>query len=215
MARISLICGVGINDADYTVKILESYCEDGKQKSKLVWICPFYVKWKSMIERCHSTKVQERYPTYIGCSVCEEWLKFSNFKAWMETQEWEGKQLDKDLLFPGNKVYSPETCVLTDSRVNAFLLESNASRGQYMIGVCYNKRDSKFLACCRDGKGRPKYLGYFNNELEAHKAWLSFKLKLAHQLASEQTDPRIAKALIDRYENYVTIGMYKEGDREQ
>lgn len=36
----------------------------------------------------------------------------------------------------------------------------------------------------------------------AHKAWLQYKLEQARILATKQTDVRVAKALIDRYENY-------------
>ena len=200
-----LVCGVGIMDVDYRVQeFITLGCENGKRKQKLIWVCPFYEKWKSMLRRCYSEKYQEKQPTYKGCSVCQEWLTFSNFKAWMEGQDWEGKHLDKDILLSGNKVYNPQTCVFVDAKVNTFLTECNASRGQYMIGVYWSRDCSKFRAVCWDGSGKHKHLGYFSTELEAHKAWLAFKLKLAYKLASEQSDPRIAKALIERYTNYET-----------
>lgn len=202
MKRNKLVYGVGIMDADYVVKKFERWYENGKRKHKQIWICPFYEKWKDMLKRCYSEKYQERCPTYKGCSVCQEWLTFSNFRAWMEQQDYEGKQLDKDILFPGNKVYSPETCVFVDQWVNLFLTERQNDRGEYMIGVHWRKDLSKFRANCNDGSGKNKHLGYFTNEVDAHKAWLDCKLKLAYQLASEQTDPRTAKALIERYENY-------------
>jgi len=197
-----LVCGVGINDADYPIDIRDVWYECGKKKQKVLWVCPFYARWKSMLKRCYSEKVQEKYPTYKGCSVCEQWLTFSNFKAWMEKQDWEGKDLDKDILFKGDRVYSAETCVFVDQRVNLFLTDCASSRGEYIIGVCWDRSKNKFKAACRDGSGIQKHLGYFDTESEAHKAWLDFKLKLAHKLASEQTDPRIAKALIERYKNY-------------
>ena len=107
-----LVCGVGINDADYAVQKLETVgYADGKRKQRLVWVCPYYQTWIDMLKRCYSDKLQERQPTYKGCSVSEEWLTFSAFKVWMEKQDFERKQLDKDLLFEGNKVYSAETCV--------------------------------------------------------------------------------------------------------
>lgn len=198
-----LVCGVGIMDADYRVeeKITIGY-ENGKRKQKRLWICPFYRKWRNMLVRCYYEKELQKHPTYKGCSVCQEWLTFSNFKAWMEKQDWEGKSLDKDILYPGNKVYSPETCIFVDQKINSFLVESDAVRGEYMIGVYWHKRDEKFLSRCSDGNGKQRQLGSFDTELDAHNAWLEFKLKLAKQLASEQTDPRIAKALVERYENY-------------
>lgn len=193
-----LVCGIGINNANYAVCKYEY--QDGKRKQ--VWVCPIYRTWKHMLQRCYSAKTQEKQPTYKGCSVCEEWLTFSNFKTWMEGQDWMGKELDKDLLFPGNKIYSPDTCVFLDRRINGFLAESNANRGQYMIGVCWHIRYNKFVAQCKDGSGKQKHLGFFNTQLEAHKAWLVYKLERAYELATEQDDPRVAKALIDRYQEY-------------
>ena len=92
-----LVCGVGINDADYAVVEWETIgYVNGKQNQKRVWECPYYKVWGSMLKRCYSDKYQERYQTYKGCTVSEEWLTFSNFKNWMEKQDWEGKHLDKE-----------------------------------------------------------------------------------------------------------------------
>jgi len=198
-----LVYGVGRNDADYRVQeYITLGCENGKQLKKLVWICPFYVKWKDMLKRCYCKKYQERQPTYKLCSVCKEWLTFSNFKKWMEQQYWQGRQLDKDVLFPGSKIYSPDTCVFVDQRVNKFLTERQNDRGQYMIGASWDKQSGRFKADCSNLSGTKKPRCFFDTELEAHKAWLECKLKIAYLLASEQTDPRVAEALIERYENY-------------
>ena len=201
---MKLVCGVGINDADYVVEKKETIgYVGGKRKQRLIWICPYYKAWKSMLVRCYSTKYQDRQPTYKGCSVSEEWLTFSKFRAWMENQDWEGKQLDKDLLFEENKIYSSETCVFVTPMVNSFTTDCGATRGEWMIGVCWHKGSSKFMAqCCNPFTKRSEHLGYFNCPQEAHKAWLKRKLELAHLLAAEQTDPRVAKALIERYTNY-------------
>ena len=199
-----LVFGVGINDADYVTQKFETIgYVNGKRKQKLIWKCPYYSVWKDMLKRCYSTKFQERNPTYIGCTVIEEWLIFSVFKSWMEEQEWEGNQLDKDLLFGGNKVYSAETCVFVTNMVNSFTIERGASRGIYPIGVCWKKCKSKFVSkCCSPFTKKQEHLGYFNCPNEAHQAWLKRKLELAHLLVAEQTDERVAKALIERYTNY-------------
>lgn len=201
MSKKKLMCDVGINDADYTVMIQEivGYV-DGKRKRKLIWACPFYMTWASLLKRCYSEKYQARWPTYIGCSVVEEWKTFSNFKYWMEKQDWQGKQLDKDLLHPGNKEYGPDACVFVSQMVNKFVIESDASRGEYPIGVCWHKGVNKFKAqCCNPFNGKQEHLGLFTCPNEAHKAWLKRKQELAILLAAEQTDERIAKALVDRY----------------
>lgn len=199
LKQFRIIHGVGINDADYNVNITKTI--NGRRR--LLWRCPFYVKWKSMLTRCYYERYRFKYPSYKDCFVCDEWLRFSVFKAWMETQDWEGKELDKDLLIPNNKVYSPETCLLISNRVNQFILENGARRGEYPIGVYLNKPSGKFLAQCYSiVTGRQQHLGYFDNPEEAHEAWRIFKLEQAKLLASEQSDKRVALALVNRYENY-------------
>lgn len=198
-----LVYGVGVNDADYVVQIKETVIKYArhKLKQKLIWVCPFYSKWIGMLERCYSEKYIAKRPTYQNCFVCEGWLTFSNFKAWMEQQDYEGKQLDKDLLVRGNKVYSPDTCLFVSAQVNSFIIDCTKSRGEYAIGVHWDKRHLKYSAQIQEN-GKRKHLGYFNTQEEAHQAWLKSKLKLAHELAAKQSDPRVAAALISRYENY-------------
>lgn len=195
-----LVFGVGINDADYTVKKFETIgYVGGKRKQKQVWICPYYQAWKDMLKRC-SEKWQEKHPTYRGCSVSTEWLTLSVFKNWMMAQDWEGLQLDKDILIEGNKLYSAKTCVFVTQAVNKFANDNEAKRGEWLVGVSWHKGMSKFRSNCQNPFTKKKeHLGYFANEQEAHGAWLKRKLELAHELASIQTDERVAKALIDRY----------------
>lgn len=201
--QIDLICGVGINDADYLVEIREELPRDvvtGKRKRKYIWQCPFYSKWKNMIWRCYSAK---QYPTYEECSVVTEWLTFSKFKSWMEQQDWEGNQLDKDILVKDNKTYGPNTCVFVSKRINTFMNDCRAAGNGLGIGVHFNKQAGKFQARCRSADGtKRKHLGYFDNPKEANLAWLTYKLEQAKILASEQKDIRVAKALVDHYSNW-------------
>lgn len=195
-----LVQGVGTNDADYTVAKFET---NGKRKQKQVWVCPFYRAWRDMLRRCYSEKLQESRPTYKGCTVSAEWLTFSNFKIWMETQNFEGMELDKDLLFEGNKVYSADTCVFVTQMVNKFATDCGAARGEWLIGVCWSKKSGKFQAHCSNPFTKKlEHLGRFTCEQEAHETWLKRKLELAHELAAIQSDPRVAKALVDRYSQY-------------
>ena len=197
------VCGVGINDADYVLFIYKEFPRtNGKQNRKLIWKCPFYSKWVSMLERCFSKSYQEKRPIYKGCSVCEEWLTFSNFKSWMEQQDWEGKQLDKDLLVYNNKVYSPETCVFIAHSINLFLLKSDKNRGVYPIGVSYctnpkmiNPLKHPYRAMISD-RGDTVDLGLYLTPEEAHKAWQKAKIKKAQDLAASQTDERIVQGLL-------------------
>ena len=196
--RNSLIHGVGVNDADYNV--YETAIVDGKRKN--IWTCPFYRTWMGMLRRCYYERCQSRQPTYKGCSVCEEWLTFSNFKAWMEEQDWQGKALDKDLLKEGNKVYCPEYCLFVDRKINNFVIARAVARGVYMIGVYWHKGANKFYSQCSNPfTGKQENLGLFLTELEAHLAWKKKKHEFACMLADSElvSDPRLAEALRTRY----------------
>lgn len=136
MARRGKTCGIGINDADYITDRKEVIANPLTGEEKVVHTrCIFFTTWRDMLYRCYSENLRYKYPTYKDCTVCEEWHLFSNFKAWMETQDWEGNNLDKDILYPGNKIYSPETCVFVSKLVNSFLVECNSKRGGSLIGA--------------------------------------------------------------------------------
>ena len=186
------VCGVGINDANYLV---HQY-----QGQKLIWICPFYKVWANMLERCYSKNIHQYRPSYTDCSVIEEWKLFSNFRFWMEQQDHIGKQLDKDILFPGNKIYGPYTCVFVTLRVNSFVTENKSNNSELPIGVSWYTPRGKFIAKCRNPfTGEQEYLGLFDDPNIAHSAWRLRKQELAVLLANEQNDKRIAIALINRY----------------
>ena len=201
-----LVCGVGVNDAEYVVMKNETIGYfDGKRKQKLVWSCPYYIRWKNMLTRCYSKKLQVNRPTYIGCTVHHDWLYLSNFIKWVDQQpnrDWIDCNLDKDFIVEGNKIYSPDTCVFINSRVNLFITDSSASRGNYLIGVCWNKGTNKFVAyCCDPFKVNRKYVGAFDTELEAHLAWKVRKHEYALQLADLQADERVAEVLRTKYKD--------------
>lgn len=193
-----LVMGVGINDLTYVTQSYENI--DGKQK--LVWICPFYSTWRSMLKRCYSSKYHKTHPTYTGCSVVEEWKSTSNFREWMSCQDWKGLQLDKDILTKGNNIYSPDTCVFVHGLVNAFLCNHIYGSGEFPIGVSLNKKSGSYVAQCRNPFTKKKEcLGYFNFPQEAHQAWKSRKRELSIELANSEyvTDERVAKSLINRF----------------
>lgn len=193
----SLVYGVGVNDSSYVVKTWDTFkIPDGSRKYKTKWSCPFYTRWKGMLERCYSAS---RKPSYADCRVCDEWLTFSCFKNWMEKQDWQGNELDKDILSVGNQLYSPETCLFVSPRVNTFITDRKRDRGDLPIGV--SRGNGRFRAfCSKDGV--VETLGTFDTPEIAHMAWLSRKIELAIGLAALQTDTRVAEALVLRYTNY-------------
>lgn len=179
------IYGVGINDADYITQPRLG----GKQVC-----CPFYRRWLDMLVRCYSKNKQKSCPTYKNCTVCEEWLTFSNFKSWMETQDWEGKVLDKDILVIGNKVYSPEKCLFISHRLNTLFLDSASIRGNYPIGVSYHKEIGMYEAHCKS-HNKLINLGKYNTASEASKAYIKFKMSIIEGFIEEEASSAIRDAL--------------------
>lgn len=191
-----LLHGVGLNDADYTVH----HHENVNGKSVRTWICPFYRTWQNMLSRCYAKNIKDTRPSYLGCSVCDEWLIFSNFRAWMIEQPWVGNELDKDHLVPGNKVYGPEFCVFISGALNSFLTSHLSRRGKWPIGVDWKERDQKFQASCANPfTGKRESLGYFSDPNAAHEAWRKRKHQHACAYSWLQDDNRVAKALRIRF----------------
>ena len=174
--------GVGVNDADYYV------FPSGGVK------CVFYSVWHDMLKRCYSDKFQNESPTYIGCSVCDEWLLFSNFKKWMEKKDFECKQLDKDLKIEGNKVYSPNTCMFVSGAINSLLNDNAGKRGIYPQGVTFRSCKGKYRASVTFG-GKPKHLGYYTTIKPAELAYLTAKHEIVLQAAKDETDKEVSAAL--------------------
>lgn len=176
-----LVCGVGINNANYKIRVNGSFC-------------PFYRAWSGMIKRCYSESSKKANPTYADCSVCEEWLTFSNFKNWMINQDWKGKHLDKDLLYYGNKIYSPDKCMFVEPLVNTILSTHKARKGKYPTGVNLHKASGLFQSRC-SFMGKRKSLGLYETPGQAEAAYLKEKRKSLIKLASKQDNKVIKESL--------------------
>ena len=155
------VFGVGTNDADYII----DRRIDGKRVA-----CPIYRAWKNMLKRCHSDKYQKDRPTYIGCSVCKEWLTFSNFRRWMLTQDWQGKQIDKDIKFKGNKIYSPETCMFVTNKENT--IEARAMHYVFISPLGEAVKIYNLSEFCRNnGLDQGNMCKVYSGKAKHHKGW--------------------------------------------
>ena len=178
------IFGVGINDSDYVTQSISG-------------TCPFYITWRGMIQRCFSAKWLNKYPSYRDTTVCDEWLTFSNFKAWMETQDWEGKSLDKDLLGDGN-LYSPETCYFISQKLNCFI-NGYSTRGSKGLPKGVYKSKKRFQAMCRNPFNERPYIGYYGCPTAANFAYIKKKQEYAKRFIRDEVDPIIKAALTERF----------------
>jgi hypothetical protein len=167
LSKRKTVHGFGINDADYIVR---------PRIGGVLTQCKTYSTWADMIERCYSKKFHSKNKTYIDCTVCSDWLIFSNFAKWHEENYVEGWHLDKDLKIKGNKQYSPDSCVFVPQSINNILVFCDSLRGDWPVGVSFSKYHNKFKAEVRM-MDKKKFLGYFDNPISASNCYIKAKNK--------------------------------------
>lgn len=159
-----------------------------------------YAVWANMIHRCYDPYRLNTYSTYMDCFVCDEWHNFQNFADWFYSKgigSVEGLFIDKDLKYPGNKIYSPDKCVFVSRDVNNFTTDRGALRGKYLIGVTRKPECKDFTARCHNPEtGERDVLGVFDSEIDAHIAWRRAKSNGAKYLASIQDRADVAEAIM-------------------
>jgi hypothetical protein len=130
-----------------------------------------YNMWRAMLVRCYDKTYHETKPTYKDTNVCEEWHNFQNFAKWYEknfnTETMQDWHLDKDIIYPNCKIYSPETCCFVPCEINSLFTKNDCKRNNY-IGVY--KSGDKFMS-----QLRKKYLGTFDTPEEAFQAYKTAK----------------------------------------
>ena len=184
------VCGVGILGAKYPSKV------NGR-------ITKEYTLWQSMLQRCYNSAYKNKHPTYEGCEVSDKFKSYEYFYEWYHSQigfDNQGWHLDKDLLVKGNKVYSESTCVFIPQEINSLLVKRAASRGEYLIGVSWNKTKKSFIARVNKNKGKRENLGYFKTEIEAFNAYKQAKESFIKEQANKwksQIDERAYEALMN------------------
>lgn len=90
---------------------------------------PHYNYWSGMLTRCYDEKFKDKYPTYKDCTCSDNFKQYTYFYEWCEQQKGFNTfdengnifELDKDLLFKDNKLYSEYTCVFLPKEVNALV----------------------------------------------------------------------------------------------
>jgi hypothetical protein len=164
-----------------------------------------YDVWHDMLRRCYDDKSILYNPTYGDCYVCDEWLNFQNFADWYELNYYdcdETLHLDKDILFKGNKIYSPETCVFVPARINSLFTKRQNDRGALPIGLSYYGSKNKIRVRCQDKECLNINIGVFDNITDAFQAYKDFKENVIKEVADEYQSiiPNILYEAMYRYE---------------
>ena len=136
-----------------------------------------YQLWKGIVERCFSERYQNKYPTYAGCKMSENFLSFQYFAEWCQSQVGylqKDYHLDKDILIDGNKLYSEDTCVFAPKDLNAFSKKFDRPREDLPTGV-YKTKSGKFKAKAGDKVFGNFVVGIFATIEEASEAYIEQK----------------------------------------
>lgn len=157
-----------------------------------------YQNWIAMIRRCYDEKRKSTYSSYYGtCEVCPEWHNFQVFGQWYEQNFYqvgtERMHIDKDILIPGNKIYSPETCIIVPQRINMMFTKKpnkyNLPNG--IIPIANGRYNASY---------RGKSIGNYDTLESAVKAHDTEKKKAIIELAEdykEEIPNKLYKALIN------------------
>lgn len=186
------IYGIGVNDADFST---------GSSNKRE----PSYALWKSILTRCYG-KTHPKQATYKNCSVCNEWLFYSNFKKWFDdpTSGYKkGYHVDKDILVRGNKIYSPDTCCFVPPEINTLIVKHDATRGDLPIGVTKNNSVSRGFRAIIRIYGKYHTIGYFDTIEEAFNAYKLTKETHIQEMATQYyKDGKITEKVYDALMKY-------------
>jgi hypothetical protein len=144
---------------------------------------PIYNHWRNMLKRAFDPNHHARYPTYIGTTISDEFMTFSNFDSWYRNQYGcdKGWHVDKDVKGSG-KHYSADTCILIPGALNLLLTDRDAERGGFPSGVVWNEPRGKLQAMVSEnGKYQPGTQPRFDDVIEATEYVIKLKRDIAER----------------------------------
>ena len=159
-----------------------------------------YDAWYQMLRRCYDEKLQNKKPTYKGCTVDETWHNFQAFAEWYENNYYEipneTMQLDKDILSKGNKVYGPDTCIIVPNSINSLFKHKKGNidlpKGVSKIGKKY--RGSYY---CNDMKINGPTVETIEEAFDFYKQGIESRIKQIANMYIEYLPDNIYNILIN------------------
>lgn len=193
----TLIYGVGINDVMIS--------EFTKTRTWKVWC--------GIIRRTDNRDPVwiDKKSSYKDCTLDPRWFKLSVFKEWIEQwDDFENKEVDKDILIPGNLHYGPDTCLMVRRIVNQWFKPQDENKSDLPRGVCWNsgwkkgKSPKPYRAQINplqviDGEvkiGKRTALGHFLTEEEASDAFQKARKESLQILIDTETDIKVRDAIL-------------------
>lgn len=179
-SEVALVYGVGIDDSP-----------EGTEDAA-------HVTWLAMMKRVYHKDTANPHPTHDGCSVDPCWHLYSGFKRWFDVNHIAGYELDKDILQPSNRLYSPDTCVFVPPYINQAVrwrrkLPNSGYPGVRVFAGLYHA-SIMHKGVTTEGQSR-------KDAVEAHCDWQRLKADsldnhLQNYLKEVAPDLRVVRALI-------------------
>lgn len=180
----------------------------GKYKTMVNWVRPtYYTRWESMISRCYSETESKDRLIYADCLVEESWRNLQNYAKWYTEHPYRNDswEIDKDILFKGNKVYSEDTCIFVPKYINTMFTKCNKWRGDLPLGV-YPVGKNGYKMICSDSLDGKVSISGFKSVESAFAAYKDTKEKIIKKVANiykPELEPRAYEALI-KYQVEIT-----------
>ena len=138
-----------------------------------------YPVWCSIHNRAGKAK------GYEDVTICDDWYTFSNFYKWYEDNYVKGWHVDKDILFQGNREYSPQNCIMVPRVINNLFKRSSSMHG--IKGVYLDKRTDKYYAQIRVD-GNTKQSGSSSDIHVAHQYYVELRKDRLKELLERFSD---------------------------
>jgi|SRR5690606_21888002 len=188
-----------IEDPNYPSVKGVGYMGVGKYTSKISDVRQRnHIVWKGIISRCYGDNIEVVEKSYGDVTVCEEWHNFQNFAKWYEENYkpyMDGWAIDKDIICPECREYSPSNCVFVPTIINnLFSHKIKNATGVVKIDKGYRAAISK--------NGKKYMIGVYPTFEEAHEAYKIEKLKFVREVADEYKeliDPRVYEAMYNYF----------------
>ena len=147
-----------------------------------------YKHWSSMFYRCYSEKAHKTQPSYINCEVDKSFWCYQDFMKWFNENYYtvnnEKMTIDKDLLFFGNKIYSPEKCLFLPDRLNVLISNGNKKTNGLPRGVHFHSINKNYIALNSCDKGGSNHLGSFSTPELAFQAYKKRKEEYVKEITN-------------------------------
>lgn len=163
---------------------------------------PYYIRWAGMISRCYAEGGRKCNPSYNDSSMHEKWHNLQNFGGWYVNHPYRNDswEIDKDILFKGNKVYSEETCIFVPKYINTMFTKCNTMRDDLPIGVVRTAKSKYYRMICSDSLDGKVSISGFTSPEEAFYSYKEHKeavIQKAANIYKNDLEPRAYEALMN------------------